>query len=159
MIAALYAVLNLIVAATPVGSLAFGPVQFRISEALTVLPAVTSAAIPGLFVGCIISNLLGMIWGWGGGVMDVVFGSLATLAAAMLSYAWRSRRALVPLPPVVINAVVVGLVLYFFLMGTEDAMPLGLIILSIAAGQAVVCYGLGLPLLAILSKRKPAVKP
>ena len=83
-IAALYAVLTYAAAAM---NLAFGAVQFRFSEALTVLPAFTPAAIPGLAVGCLISNLASPL-----GVVDWVFGTLATLLAGIFSYLVRNIR-------------------------------------------------------------------
>jgi uncharacterized membrane protein len=150
-IAALYAVLVVLITFTPLGGLMFGPVQFRVSEALTVLPYFTPAAIPGLFVGCIVSNLAGMAFGGGLGMLDVVFGSLATLAAAGCTYLLRRRKWLAPLPPVVINAVVVGLLLTY---AYNDNLPLIVNMLSVGAGQLVVCYGLGMPLLLLLEKRR-----
>ena len=100
-IAALYAVLTYAAAAM---NLAFGAVQFRFSEALTVLPAFTPAAIPGLAVGCLISNLASPL-----GVVDWVFGTLATLLAGIFSYLvrnirWKEIPVLAPLPPVIFNA-------------------------------------------------------
>lgn len=149
-IAALYAVLVILVTFTPLGNLMFGPVQFRVSEALSVLPYFTPAAIPGLFVGCIISNLVGMAFQYGI-MLDVIFGSLATLVAAGCSYLLRKRKWLVPLPSVVINAIVVGLLLTYA-YGVD--LPLAVNILSVGAGQLVVCYGLGMPLLLLLEKRR-----
>ena len=104
-IAALYAVLTYAAAAM---NLAFGAVQFRFSEALTVLPAFTPAAIPGLAVGCLISNLASPL-----GVVDWVFGTLATLLAGIFSYLvrnirWEEIPVLAPLPPVIFNALIVG---------------------------------------------------
>ena len=93
-IAAIYVVLTVLFA--PIG---FGSVQVRFSEALTVLPYFTPAAIPGLFVGCFIGNILG-----GAIPLDIICGSLATLAAAGCSYMLRRKKYLVPLPPVVLNA-------------------------------------------------------
>ena len=90
-------------------ALLYGMLQVRISEALTILPAFTSAAIPGLFIGCLISNIVG-----GNGIYDIIFGSLATLIAAVLSFKM-PKSYLVPLPPVIINAVVVGIILYYVL--------------------------------------------
>lgn len=146
-IAALYAALTILAAAIPtVGTFMFGPFQVRIAEALTILPYFTTAAIPGLAVGCLISNLAGMAFGLGGGILDVIFGTLATLAAA-----WLSSRAkkpwLVPLPPVALNAFIVAGVLAF-----TSQMPYWPWVLSIGAGQAVACYGLGYPLLLLLRR-------
>ena len=146
-IGAIYTALTLAVLLTPLGALAFGPIQFRVSEALTVLPALTPAAVPGLFVGCLVSNLVGTAAGVAGGILDIVFGSLASLIAAYLSYRLRRHTWLVPLPPVIINAVVVGLVLHFAL-----DFPLLMTMLTVGAGQAIACYLLGLPLLLMLKR-------
>lgn len=148
-IAALYSVLVMLATLTPWGAISFGGVQFRFSEALTVLPYFTPAAIPGLFVGCLISNVAGTVAGVSLGLADIVFGSLATLAAAVCSWLLRRNKWLVPLPPVVINAVVVGLMLHYILK-----LPLIASVLSVAGGQLVVCYLLGMPLLLALEKRR-----
>lgn len=137
-IAAIYVVITLIF-----GFMGYGPIQFRISEALTVLPFFTPAAIPGLFIGCLISNLL-----LGSHQLDIVFGSLATLSAAVLSYKM-SRKALVPLPPVIINAIVVPIILNI----TMNA-PIPITIVTVGLGQLVACYGIGYPLMVILDKYK-----
>ena len=81
-IAALYVVLTMVFA-----PISFGPVQLRIAEALCILPIFTPAAIPGLFIGCVIANLIG-----GGIILDVIFGSLATLIGAVIGYMLRLRR-------------------------------------------------------------------
>ena len=112
MIAAAYTVLTLLAAAL---NLAYGEVQFRFSEALTILPVFTPAAVPGLAVGCLISNL-----GSPFGVIDWVFGTLATLLGALLTRALRNVRFknipyLAPLPPVLVNALIVGGVITFLL--------------------------------------------
>ncbi len=147
MIAAMYSSLTLLLR-----EFSFGPVQFRASEALTVLPMLCPAAIPGLFIGCLVANLLGssiVIW-------DMVIGSLTTLAAALLTRRWRARPLLALAPPVVLNAVFVGAMVH--LLFTEgaalSAMPLTMA--QIGAGQLVACYGLGLPLYMLL-KKTPAV--
>ena len=98
LIAAIYATLTILL-----GSIGYGPVQFRIAEALTVLPALTPAAIPGLFAGCMIANILGPY-----GMIDMILGGGATLLAAILSYRLRKHPALVPLPPILVNGVVIG---------------------------------------------------
>lgn len=146
LIAALYAGLILAVNFTPLGALQYGAVQFRVSEALTVLPALTGAAVPGLFVGCLVSNLFGM------GVWDIVLGSLATLLAAWLSRKLRRHPWLVPLPPIVVNAVIIGGMLYF--LGATDS-ALWASMLSVGAGQTVVCYGLGMPLMRVCRRFFP----
>lgn len=139
MIAAIYAALTIALA-----PISYGEVQVRVSEALTVLPYFFPAAVPGLFIGCLIANLFG-----GNGLLDIVFGSLATLSAA-----WLSRRMphpwLVPLPPVLINAVVIGAVLHVIL-----GIPWYILALQVGAGQLVSCYILGLPLLYAVRKFWP----
>lgn len=140
-IAALYAALTIILA-----PFSYGPIQVRVSEALTILPVFTPAAIPGLFVGCIIANIFG-----GNGPIDIIFGSLATLAAAFLSYKM-PKRWLVPLPPVILNGVVVGLILNYTLKA-----PLVATMLWVALGEAVACYVLGYPLLLLLFKQKDKI--
>lgn len=129
-IAAIYVVLVQVFA-----FMGFGPVQFRVAEALTILPYFTPAAIPGLFIGCLLANLLG-----GAMLADVVFGSLTTLAAAYLSYKLRAKRLLVGLPPVVLNALVVPFILKYA-YGVPEGIPF--MMLTIFAGQAIAIYGLG----------------
>lgn len=140
-IAAIYATISIIFA--PISS---GMFQMRVSEALTVLPAFTPAAIPGLFAGCVIANIIG-----GNGPIDIIFGSLATLVAAFLSYKM-PKRFLVPLPPVLINAVVVGFILNYVL-----EVPLLAAMGWVALGQAAACYGLGYPLMLQLGKYKDKI--
>ncbi len=146
MIAAIYAALTLLVA--PIG---FGLIQCRISEALCVLPLFTPAAVPGLFVGCLLANV------FTGELMDIIFGSLTTLLAALATYligkkcSKRVARWLAPLPAVVLNALVVGWLLAY--VYGESA---GFLIcaLAVGAGQAVACYGIGVPLSLLLEKYK-----
>ena len=135
LIAAVYTVVSLIFAPTSIG-----PIQLRVSEALCVLPYFTPAAIPGLFIGCIIANsfVSGMIWA------DIVFGSLATLCAATLSYLLRKFKWLVPLPAVILNALVVPLVLKFG-YGFDDA--LWFMMITVGLGQIGACYCFGMPLM------------
>ena len=103
-IGAIYVVLTLLFA-----PLSYGEIQIRFSEALTILPFFTPAAIPGLFVGCIIANLFG-----GAIPVDIIFGSIATLIGAVFTYRLRScNRFLAPIPPIVSNAVIVPFVLHF----------------------------------------------
>ena len=140
-IAAIYAVLTVAVA-----PFSYGIMQFRMSEALTILPMFTPAAIPGLFVGCIVSNVISPY-----GIVDMVFGSLATLIAAYCSYKLRKKRWLVPLPPVIANGLIIGGMLYF-VYGLRASLIA--CIAWVALGEAVVCYGVGYPLSRILSKYK-----
>lgn len=131
MIAALYTGLTFVLA-----PISFGPVQFRVSEALTLLPFCLPEAVPGLFVGCLISNMLG-----GFGITDIILGSAATLAAAWVT-AKMPNVWLAALPPVVINAVVVGA--YIALLSST---PVIWSMLYIGASQAVICYAIGIPLI------------
>jgi len=139
LIAALYIVL------TYINPYSFNEVQIRVSEALCVLPLFTPAGIPGLFIGCFVANLLHP----GVHILDIIFGSLATLSAAGLTYFLRKNKFVALMPPVLINAVVIGLVV-FFCYGSELLLPLTMV--SIGVGQLIACYGLGLPLYYALKK-------
>ena len=145
-IAALYVVLTL--AFVPIS---FAAVQVRIAEALTILPLFTPAAIPGLFIGCIIANLMGgaIIW-------DVIFGGIATLIGAYFGYRLRGNRWLVPVPAIISNTVIVPLVLRF---GYGVDMPFILLVLSIAAGEIVGCYVLGEILATAMLAHKKEIFP
>lgn len=121
----------------------YGLIQVRVSEALTVLPFIFPESMWGLFLGCLIANLYGG-FGW----IDIVFGSLATLIAAYLT-SKMPTSILAPLPPVLVNAVIIGFVLKYVL-GTPLLLSMG----YVAVGQIVSCYALGLPLLYFLKKYK-----
>ena len=138
-IAALYAALTL--ALYPIS---FGAVQFRVSEALTLLPIVMPEAIPGLFVGCLVSNLIGSATPW-----DIIFGSLATLIAAILTYATRRNKILAAFWPVLCNTVIVGLVLALTL-DLSVFLTMG----EVGLGELAVVYTVGMAMLAAL-KRVP----
>ena len=138
-IAAMYAVLTIVLA-----PISFGPIQCRIAEALTILPFFTTAAVPGLFIGCLIAN--GIAGGMG--ILDIVAGSLATLAAAAIATRIKVKWV-VPLPSVLVNAFVVGYILNV-LTGAPYWATVGLV----GLGQAIACYGLGMPLLYFLEKYK-----
>lgn len=140
-IAALYAALTL--AFQPIS---YGAVQCRISEALTLLPAIFPQAIPGLTLGCLISNLFNPL---GATVYDIVFGTLATLIASILTWRIRGNLLVKALPPVLCNAVIVGLVLTYA-YGIDF---LWLNMLTVGLGEAVACYILGVPLMKLLKKR------
>lgn len=169
-IAALYAVLT-IGAMQVFGFLSWGLVQFRISEALVVLPLLGPAAIPGLTVGCILANLLNMAQAGPMGWLDVVFGSLATLIGSIWTYKFRSRPVVALLGPVVANALIVASYLPLILKGLGlYTIPLTSIsletsylamyafgVISVGLGEAVVVYGLGLPLYHAL-KRNNALR-
>ncbi len=147
-IAALYTALTMLFLPVSFGHNIF---QFRVSEALTILPALLPSSIPGLFIGCIVSNLLG-----GFGPVDIIFGSLATLLAALASHRLKKYPALVPLPPVVFNALIVGSYLKYLYMTN---VPLAASIAWVALGELLSCYLLGLPLLFLLRSRLAATKP
>lgn len=135
-IAALYAVLTMFLPA-----LSYGAWQCRVSEAMTLLPVVLPQAIPGLFVGCLVANLLSPV-----GVLDIIFGSLATLLAAVGTYALRERPILAAVCPVVANGVIVGATLAY-----AYALPLWLTMLQVAAGE-VLAVLIGFVLLQALKK-------
>ncbi len=138
MIAAFYAVLTIALA-----PLSYGPIQFRVSEALTLLPYYLPEAVPGLFIGCVIANFFG-----GYGVLDVVVGGGATFLAAYLTHKM-PRLWLAALPPVLVNMIFVGLMLHVL---TKE-IPLWLTFSYIAMGQAGACYLLGMPLMRTLENR------
>lgn len=120
----------------------FHMLQFRLSEALCVLPMFTPAAIPGLFIGCALSNLIGGVW------FDAVFGALATLLGALGTYALRKTRpALALSPPVFCNALIIPFVLRYG-YGAPDLISV--MFFSIIVEEALVIYGVGLPLYYIL---------
>lgn len=136
LIAAVYAAITVVLA-----PFSYGMIQVRVSEALTVLPFIFPESVLGLFIGCLIANIYG-----GLGAVDIVFGSLATLAAGYLTSKMPSM-VLAPLPPVVVNAVVVGLILKYVL-----ALPLWTSMMYVGVGQLLACYFLGLPLLYLLKR-------
>lgn len=129
LIAAVYIVLCLL---PGVSSLAFGPVQLRLAEGLTVLPILYVEAIPGLFLGAFVANLFGPL-----GLVDAVFGSLATLVAGLLTYRFCST-IYAYLAPVVVNGLVVSFYLHLFL-----ELPYWPTALTVALGEAVVVFSLG----------------
>ena len=141
MIAALYVVLTLLSAAMGLSS---GVIQFRLSEALCVLPVFTSAAVPGLTIGCLIANLV-----TGAPVWDVLFGSLATLLGALGARALRNLPYLASLPTVLANAAIVPPVL-IYAYGVGDGWLF--IVATVAIGELVCCTGLGSVLVATLSR-------
>jgi len=149
LVGAIYAVLTL--ALYPIS---FGAVQFRLSEALTLLPLLIPEAIPGLFVGCIVANLLSpnIV------VLDVVFGSLATLIAAVLTSRVKSVW-LAPLPPVICNALIVGAVIAYSEVGAGAGFWAAYLfnLASVGFGELVVCYALGVPLILALRRIAPKI--
>ncbi len=147
-IAAVYFVVTLIQSFLP-GNLAFGPIQIRIAEAMMILPLFTPAAVPGLALGCFLSNLLSPL-GW----VDWVFGTLATLIAAILVRLLRRGKWISPVYPVVVNAFVVGFELNIVL-----GLPFWLNVSYVAIGEVLACFGLGLPLMILLEKMKARLFP
>ena len=142
MIAAIYVVLTLLFA-----PISYGAMQVRLSEALCILPMFTASAILGLFVGCLLANLLG-----GAVIWDVIFGSLATLIGAVGSYLVRKNRWLVPIPPIAANVIIIPLVLKYS-YGVDMALPP--LAGYLAVGEIVSCYVLGEILCSVLLKVNP----
>ena len=140
-IAALYTVLTLLLQ-----PLSYGEVQIRFSEALTLLPILLPEAVPALAVGCLLANILG-----GCTIFDIVFGTLATLLAALCTRRLRDRFWLAALMPVLFNGVIVGAVVHYCY---APVFPLPLSMLSVAAGEAVACLVVG-PLLVRVMQRIP----
>ena len=146
LIAALYLLLTILFQ-----PISFGAVQFRISEALTLLPVLTADAVPGLLIGCLLANLLG-----GGIWYDVVLGTIATLLAALATRKLRNQPLLAALMPVLFNGLIVGPVVYFAYVRAPGAATSYPVLLSsmgtVALGELVVCYILGLLLLKALRR-------
>lgn len=142
MIAALYVVLTMVFA-----PFSFREIQVRVSEALTILPAFTPAAIPGLFIGCLLANLLG-----GAAVPDVIFGSLATLIGAVFTWKLRNKHPLLaPVPPILSNMLIIPFVLRYA-YGVPMAIPL--MMLTVGFGEVLSCGVLGMLLYYALKKSR-----
>lgn len=140
LIAALYVVLTYLANLLGISS---GAIQVRFSEALTILPYFTPTAIPGLFVGCILANLL-----TGAALPDIIFGSIATLIGALLTAKFRKHKYLAPIPPIVANALIVPPVLLF----AYGIKPLWLSYITVTLGEIISCGILGMLLLFALEK-------
>ena len=143
LIAALYVLLTYVAAAMGLSSEA---IQIRFSEALCVLPYFTSAAIPGVTVGCLLANTL-----TGSALWDIVFGTLATLIGAVIARMLRKYKWLVPLPSVLSNMAIIPPIL-MFVYGVEDAYYF--LLLTVGIGEIISIYGIGMLLLFALNKRK-----
>lgn len=142
MIAAIYAVLCILLA-----PISYAAIQVRIAEALTILPAFTPAAIPGLTVGCLLANILG-----GCPMLDIIFGTLATLIGAVGTYLLRSRKSLIWMPPVVSNTILVSIFsIYIPFMGESDD-SLWYIMLTVCIGELISVCILGYLLYFALKK-------
>lgn len=142
-IAAIYVALTLLTQ-----PISFGMLQVRVSEALTLLPFIFPEAIWGVTVGCLIANI------FGGTVLDVIFGTLATLLAAIITRKMKSVY-LAPLPPIILNGLIVGSVVAFNIYAEPNIGVIATVCLMVAAGEAVSCYILGIPLMALVNKILP----
>ena len=137
-VVAAYAVLTIIL--YPIGS---GWIQVRVSEAMTLLPMLFPETAFGLFVGCIISNV------YGGNIFDIIFGSLATLIAGLIT-AKIKNKWLAPLPPIICNGLIVGIML-----AALEGLPWYMYLVyigTVAAGEAIACYALSVPLIILIEK-------
>lgn len=143
-IAAIYVVLTIMLR-----PISYGAIQFRISEALCILPFFTPAAIPGVFIGCLLSNFLG-----GAVIIDVIFGSLATLIGAVGSYLVRRHKWMVSLPPIIANTLIVPWVLRYG-YGAEEMIPF--LMITIGIGEILAIGVLGNFLLLTLEKYKQVI--
>ena len=150
-IAAMYAGLTY---AASMLNLAYGSIQFRFSEALTILASLSPAAIPGLTIGCFLGNITSPY-----GLVDIVCGTLATLIAAVLSYRTRNVKfkdlpLLSAIFPVLSNAIIIGLEITLFMPEGFKMEAFLITAGQIGLGQLVMCYGLGIPLYKVIKKTK-----
>lgn len=142
MIAAIYVVLTVLFA-----PISFGQIQFRIAESLTILPAFTPAAIPGLFIGCLIGNILG-----GAILPDIIVGSVATLLGAIFTFLLRKHNKwLAPLPPILANTLLIPFVLYY---GYQILLPIPFHMLTVGIGEVLSCGILGMIVYTALDRYK-----
>lgn len=159
MIAALYTTLCLVLS-----PFSYGPVQVRVAEALTLLPVFSPLGIWGVTLGCALSNLIGFMTGANIlGFLDVFFGTAATLIGAICSYRMRGIRfhnlpVLSAVPPVLVNALVIGLELTYMEAGSFNAGIFAFNALNVGIGQMISCFLLGLPLVYMLEKTGVAKK-
>lgn len=145
MIAAIYVVLTYVFA-----PFSFGEIQIRISEALTILPLFTPAAIPGLFIGCLIGNILG-----GAILPDIIFGSLATLLGAVFTWLLRGHsKFLGPVPPIAANTIIVPFVLRY---GYGIVLPIPFMMLTVGIGEVLSCGVLGMIVYFALARYKDVI--
>ncbi len=145
MIAAIYVALTYVFA-----PISFSEIQVRIAEALTILPVFTPAAVPGLFIGCLIGNTIG-----GAVLPDIIFGSLATLIGAFFTRMLRNRSPfLAPIPPILSNTLIVPFVLRFA-YGID--LPIPLMMLTVCLGEVISCGVLGLILYYALRSRRDLI--
>lgn len=145
-IAALYVVLTFIANAL---GLANGVIQVRFSEALTILPFFTPAGIPGLTIGCLLSNIL-----TGCSIFDIIFGTLATFIGAVFTYLLRKHKFLAPIPPIVANVLIIPPVLKIA-YGAADSLPF--LMATVGIGEVISCGVLGMLLLFALNKQRNVI--
>ena len=150
LIAGLYVVFTL-----PFANIAYGPIQFRLAEVLTVFPAFSALTIPGVTLGCFIANLINPN---NLGPVDIIGGTFATLIAGYFSWLiGKKNKPLGIIPPIVFNGLIVGGYLPFLLVdegSTVTAQAVGISMLSVAGSEAILLVILGLPLIAVISKTK-----
>ena len=146
-IAALYIVLTFIANAMGLANYA---IQVRFSESLTILPYFTVSAIPGLFIGCLLSNLL-----TGCALPDIIFGSLATLIGSLVTYALRRYKWAAPIGPIVSN----GIIIPFVLLYAYGIQPLWFSFVTVTLGEIISCGVLGMILLFSLQKYRNVLFP
>lgn len=153
-LAALYAALTIILS-----FMSFGPIQFRIAEALTVLPYFSPFAIAGLSVGCFVSGLIASPYMWA----DILFGTFATLLGAVCTYLLSKKQNkvtffLAPLPTVLANTFIIGAVITLFTPDVSASLPAFFMnSATVGLGEIVCCYGLGLPLMYFIKKHRGAL--
>ena len=140
-IAAIYVVLTLM---ANMFGLANHVIQVRFSEALTVLPCIMPSAVPGLFLGCVIANMM-----TGAVALDIVFGSLATLIGAVFTYLLRKHKFLAPLPPIISNTLIIPFVLAYVYKFEGSVWYF---MLTVGIGEIISCGALGYLLMLALSK-------
>lgn len=140
MIAAAYFAVSMLMPA-----LTYGTVQFRLAEALTMMPFLMVEGVYGVVIGCLLTNIFSTF-----GLYDAIFGTLTTLLAAVLTRLIKNKW-LAALPPIILNATVLPLMWYF--LGSEQMYIIN--VLSVLASQTVIIYGLGVPLVTLLKRRMP----
>ncbi len=143
LVAALYVVLTFI---SSIFGIASGPIQIRISEILCIMPMFTPAAVPGLFVGCLLSNIL-----FGSGIWDIIFGSIATLIGAIGTHLLRKHRFIGIIPPIISNMIIVPLVMKFTIASAESFW---ILVLMIGASELLSAGVLGELLYIPLNKNR-----
>ena len=145
LIAAIYVVLTYVLA-----PFSFGEVQMRISEALTILPVFTPAAVPGLFIGCLLGNILG-----GAVLPDIIFGSIATLIGAVGTRLLRNAHPfLAPVPPIIANSLIVPFILKY---AYGIPLPIPFMMLTVGVGEVISCGIFGMVLYYALRNRREEI--